>query len=81
MVRKRGSIPQTAIKMEAELCLQKRRKFNVLRVFGIEELEIRHCFMLKWLLSPTGDHKSHLRGRGENDEDDSQEDGHCSKKE
>ena len=31
-------------------------KFNILRVFGIEELEIRHSFMLKWLLSPKENH-------------------------
>lgn len=35
---------------------EKDREFNILRVFGIEELEIRHSFILKWLLSPTGDH-------------------------
>lgn len=35
---------------------KKDREFNILRVFGIEELEIRHGFILKWLLSPTGDH-------------------------
>lgn len=32
-------------------------KFNILRVLGIDELEIRHSFMLKWLLSPAGDHR------------------------
>lgn len=32
-------------------------KFNVLRVLGIDELEIRHSFMLKWLLSPKADHR------------------------
>lgn len=31
-------------------------KFNILRVFGIEELEIRHSFMLRWLLSPKENH-------------------------
>ena len=35
---------------------KKDRLFNILRVFGIEELEIRHSFMLKWLLSPKEDH-------------------------
>ena len=35
---------------------KKDRLFNILRVFGIEELEIRHSFMLKWLLSPTENH-------------------------
>lgn len=35
---------------------KKDRLFNILRVFGIDELEIRHSFMLKWLLSPKEDH-------------------------